>query len=317
MRTIDSIIIHCSATPCGQDFTAADIDRWHRQRSFNGIGYHFVIRLDGTIENGRAIEKPGAHCVGWNNRSIGICYIGGLDACGHPADTRTPKQKEAMKTLINRLQREYFGIRSILGHRDTSPDLNGDGRIEPNEFIKACPCFDVRTWLRSVSLATLCTGMFFLATSCGSHKSSIKSSDKTESRLSSQTMNTEQQEQRKEVLQKEDVDSSSFHHNSFEEDYIQQTTVIHRKKQYVSALNRKHDSLNTDTTQTINNRQTAEYMKDSETTQSQSKEDKRSRKGNPLLLLAGSGAATAVLILYSRNYRRKKANTGNGNRLQA
>lgn len=68
MRTIDSIIIHCSATPCGKDFTAADIDRWHRQRSFNGIGYHFVIRLDGTIESGRPIGKPGAHCVGWNNQ---------------------------------------------------------------------------------------------------------------------------------------------------------------------------------------------------------------------------------------------------------
>lgn len=77
MRTIDSIIIHCSATPCGKDFTAADIDRWHRQRSFNGIGYHFVIRLDGTIESGRPIGKPGAHCVGWKilHTNNTICYI--------------------------------------------------------------------------------------------------------------------------------------------------------------------------------------------------------------------------------------------------
>lgn len=316
MRTIDSIIIHCSATPCGKDFTAADIDRWHRQRSFNGIGYHFVIRLDGTIESGRPIGKPGAHCVGWNNRSIGICYIGGLDCCGHPADTRTPKQKEAMKTLVNRLQHEYLGIRTILGHRDTSPDLNGDGHIEPNEFIKACPCFDVRSWLRSVSLATLCTGMFFLATSCGSHKSSVRSSERTESRLSLQTKNTEQQEQKKEESRKEDSDSSSFRHNNFEEDYIQQTTVIRRKKQYISSLSRKHDSLNADT-ETIDSRQTAEYTADSEAIQSQSKADKRSRKGNTLLLLAGSGAASAVLILYYRNYRKKKANTENGDMLQA
>ena len=63
MRTIDSIIIHCSATSCGKDFTAIDIDRWHRQRGFDGIGYHYVIRLNGTIENGRPIVKPGAHCI--------------------------------------------------------------------------------------------------------------------------------------------------------------------------------------------------------------------------------------------------------------
>ena len=141
MRTIDSIIIHCSATPCGQDFTAADIDRWHRQRSFNGIGYHFVIRLDGTIENGRAIEKPGAHCIGWNNRSIGICYIGGLDADGTPKDTRTEEQKASLFYLLQQL-REQFPDAMICGHRDFSPDLNGDGIIEPWEWMKACPCFD-------------------------------------------------------------------------------------------------------------------------------------------------------------------------------
>ena len=75
----DTIIIHCSATRAGQDFTATDIDRWHRQRGFRSIGYHFVIRLDGTIEPGRDVALDGAHCTGWNHRSIGICYIGGLD----------------------------------------------------------------------------------------------------------------------------------------------------------------------------------------------------------------------------------------------
>ena len=71
----DTIIIHCSATRAGQDFTATDIDRWHRQRGFRSIGYHFVIRLDGTIEPGRDVALDGAHCTGWNHRSIGICYI--------------------------------------------------------------------------------------------------------------------------------------------------------------------------------------------------------------------------------------------------
>ena len=77
MRKIDSIIVHCSATKAGQDFTAADIDRWHRERGFNGIGYHYVIRLDGRLEKGREIDLAGAHCKGWNERSVGICYIGG------------------------------------------------------------------------------------------------------------------------------------------------------------------------------------------------------------------------------------------------
>lgn len=146
MRKIDSIIIHCSATKAGQDFTAADIDRWHRERGFNGIGYHYVIRLDGKLEKGRDVSLTGAHCKGWNERSIGICYIGGLDENGRPADTRTDAQKRVLYQMIMDLQREY-NILQVLGHRDTSPDLNGDGVIEPYEYVKACPCFDVREFL--------------------------------------------------------------------------------------------------------------------------------------------------------------------------
>lgn len=146
MRRIDTLIIHCSATKAGMDFGAADIDRWHRERGMNGIGYHYVVRLDGQVEKGREIALPGAHCIGWNSRSIGICYIGGLDAEGHPADTRTEKQKKALKELIEQLKEEY-AIDLVIGHRDTSPDLNGNGVIEPNEFVKVCPCFDVRAWL--------------------------------------------------------------------------------------------------------------------------------------------------------------------------
>ena len=139
MRKIDSIIVHCSATKAGQDFTAADIDRWHRERGFNGIGYHYVIRLDGRLEKGREIDLAGAHCKGWNERSVGICYIGGLDENGHPADTRTNAQKRVLYQVIMDLQRQYT-ILQVLGHRDTSPDLNGDGVIEPYEYVKACPC---------------------------------------------------------------------------------------------------------------------------------------------------------------------------------
>ena len=144
MRKIDSIIVHCSATKAGQDFTAADIDRWHRERGFNGIGYHYVIRLDGRLEKGREIDLAGAHCKGWNERSVGICYIGGLDENGHPADTRTEAQKNSLRDLVAKLCKEY-DIIELLGHRDTSPDLDDSGEVEPGEYIKSCPCFDVRS----------------------------------------------------------------------------------------------------------------------------------------------------------------------------
>lgn len=151
MNKIDSIIIHCSATRAGQDLRAKDIDRMHRQRGFSQIGYNFVIDLDGTVENGRPLSIDGAHCntkgfsgMSYNKHSIGICYIGGLDVNGRQADTRTEAQKKALRDLVAKLCKEY-DIIELLGHRDTSPDLNGNGEVEPAEYIKACPCFDVRS----------------------------------------------------------------------------------------------------------------------------------------------------------------------------
>lgn len=148
MNKIDSIIIHCSATRAGQDIGKAEINRMHVQRGYQCIGYNYVIRLDGTIEQGRSLTIDGAHCnskgfsgVSYNKHSIGICYIGGLDANGKPADTRTPAQKEALRKLIADIV-EVEPIKEILGHRDTSPDLDGDGIVEPHEWIKMCPCFD-------------------------------------------------------------------------------------------------------------------------------------------------------------------------------
>lgn len=144
MRKIDTIIIHGSATTEGRDFRASDIDRWHREQGFKMIGYHYVIDLDGDVEEGRPLSMTGAHCKGWNDRSIGICYIGGLAKDGTPKDTRTITQKIAMAELVAKLLDEFPTITQLIGHRDTSPDLNGDGTISPNEWIKACPCFDVR-----------------------------------------------------------------------------------------------------------------------------------------------------------------------------
>lgn len=143
MKKIDAIVIHCTATREGQDVRASDIDKWHKERGWKMIGYNYVIDLDGTVETGRPLTMNGAHCVGYNNHSIGIVYVGGLDANGKPKDTRTPAQKRALNDLIYKLVDKY-PITDILGHRDSSPDLNGDGIISPNEWIKACPCFDVR-----------------------------------------------------------------------------------------------------------------------------------------------------------------------------
>lgn len=127
MRKIDLIIVHCSATPAGRDVTAADIDRWHRQRGFRSIGYHYIVRLDGRIEQGRAESEIGAHCNGHNATSIGVCYVGGCDAQIRPADTRTSSQRVALRQLLTGLRARYPGAR-ICGHRDFA--------------AKACPSFD-------------------------------------------------------------------------------------------------------------------------------------------------------------------------------
>ena len=133
MRKITEIILHCAATPEGKDFTVADIDRWHRARKFNGIGYHYVIYRDGTVHAGRPVERSGAHCTGHNAQSVGVCYIGGCATDGKtPKDTRTPAQRAALTSLVKKLLKQYPGA-TVHGH---------------NEFVaKACPSFNVKEWL--------------------------------------------------------------------------------------------------------------------------------------------------------------------------
>lgn len=129
MRRIDEIIVHCTATRAGSVVTAADVDAWHKERGFDGIGYHYLVGPDGKVEEGRSIERAGAHCRGRNARSIGVCYVGGLDASGMPKDTRTEKQKEALRGLIMKLRARYGNI-AVRGHCDYA--------------AKACPCFDAQ-----------------------------------------------------------------------------------------------------------------------------------------------------------------------------
>ena len=129
MRQITLIILHCSAVKPDQTSSVAQIDTWHRQRGFHlGIGYHYVVRRDGQIEPGRPEYMVGAHCLNHNAHSIGVCYEGGLDIRGQPADTRTAEQKASLRRLLEDLHRRYPRA-VIVGHHDLNPH-------------KACPCIE-------------------------------------------------------------------------------------------------------------------------------------------------------------------------------
>ena len=136
MRKINLIIVHCTATQEGKDYTVSTIDQWHRQRGFDCIGYHYVVYRDGTVHTGRSIYKVGAHCKGHNTNSIGVCYVGGIDRNGNPKDTRTPEQRDALVNLLMRLKREY-PTAVIRGHRDFA--------------AKACPSFDATAEYKAIS----------------------------------------------------------------------------------------------------------------------------------------------------------------------
>lgn len=128
-KPITEIIIHCTATPAGQNLTVADIGRYHRHRGFETIGYHYLIHLDGTVERGRPTEYIGAHCLGHNAFSIGVAYVGGMDDRGYPCDTRTAAQRESLRGLVAELLKAYPRA-TVHGHCEFA--------------AKACPCFDVK-----------------------------------------------------------------------------------------------------------------------------------------------------------------------------
>jgi len=151
MRDIKYLVVHCSATKEGKDLDVEDIDRMHKRRGWSGVGYNYVIKLDGEIQKGRDLEKIPAHVKGFNRNSIGICYIGGLDENGKPSDTRTDKQKEALLFKLLTLKR-LFPYAKIVGHRDLSPDRDGDGVVERHEWLKACPCFDAAEEYKDILL---------------------------------------------------------------------------------------------------------------------------------------------------------------------
>ena len=136
MRNINKIIVHCSATPEGRHTTVEEIDKWHKARGWKGIGYHYVIYLDGSVHVGRSESAVGAHCTGQNTNSIGVCYIGGVAKDGKtPKDTRTTAQKQALAKLLTELKAKYPNA-AIHGHREFA--------------AKACPSFDAKYEYRNI-----------------------------------------------------------------------------------------------------------------------------------------------------------------------
>ena len=134
------IVIHCAATKPSMDIGKKEINLWHRQRGFFNIpsglsiGYHFVIRRDGTVEQGRPIDQPGAHAKGHNSHSIGICLVGGISAEGKPEANYTPVQWGSLIELVIKLAKTYhISLDHIIGHNEVA--------------AKDCPCFSVREWI--------------------------------------------------------------------------------------------------------------------------------------------------------------------------
>lgn len=142
MRKIDTIVIHCTATPEGKEFSLAQITAMHRARGFKTCGYHILVHLDGSVSIGRPDEMVGAHVAGFNATTLAASYVGGLSKSGQAKDTRTPAQKKTLIEVVKAWNAKHPEIYRVLGHRDLSPDLNKDGRITPDEWMKQCPCFD-------------------------------------------------------------------------------------------------------------------------------------------------------------------------------
>lgn len=137
----DFIAVHCAATRPSQDIGAAEIDRWHRQRGFKCIGYHYVIRRDGTVEEGRPVEQIGAHVENWNSVSVGVCLVGGVSEkdVNVVENNFTAKQFVTLEKLLTDLKAKYPKA-VIQGHRDFP------------HVAKACPSYDVKAWLKTTSI---------------------------------------------------------------------------------------------------------------------------------------------------------------------
>jgi len=166
MREIKYIVVHCSATPPSLDIGADEIRKWHtEERGWKDIGYHFVIRRDGSVEKGREIGRSGAHVRGYNANSIGVCYVGGVSESGKAEDNRTADQSRVLFATVSSLKKRWPKA-EVLGHRDF-PDVR-----------KACPCFDVKQWYKD---------------SCNTEKKAQEANEKQEDQVKKEPEKTDPQ----------------------------------------------------------------------------------------------------------------------------
>lgn len=145
-RSTEYVVWHCSATPPSMDIGAAQIQVMHKAKGYDDIGYGLVIPRSGRLELGEDLKKRAAHVKGLNSVSVGICMVGGVDEDGNAENNFTDEQWKAAKHVY-----EFFTLlfpdAKHVGHRDLSPDLDADGRVQRHEFLKDCPCYSVAQWI--------------------------------------------------------------------------------------------------------------------------------------------------------------------------
>ena len=141
MRNIKYIAVHCTASH--QSMTIEGLKQEFRRKGWVNPGYHYVVSPDGKISQLLDEEKVSNGVRGYNSETINVAYIGGIDTTGKPIDNRTDAQKASLRSLLKMLHKKY-PTAVIQGHRDFSPDLNKDGKITSNEWMKACPCFNAK-----------------------------------------------------------------------------------------------------------------------------------------------------------------------------
>ncbi len=147
MRKIKYIAVHCSASP--QTVKIAEIKNVFKSRGWSKPGYHYIIEVNGNIVKLLDESDVSNGVKGFNSETINVCYVGGINASGKAVDNRTEKQKDSLLSLLKNIKKRYPAA-EIRGHRDFSPDLNCNGKIEPSEYIKMCPCFDAKIEYKNI-----------------------------------------------------------------------------------------------------------------------------------------------------------------------
>lgn len=135
----EAIFVHCSATKPSQDIGVETIRMWHKQQGWLDVGYHFIIKRDGTVEEGRPVDVIGSHVKDWNYKSVGVCLVGGINDKGNFEANFTPAQMFSLDVMLKTLKGKYPQA-EIKAHHDVAP--------------KACPSFDLQRWLKTGEMVT-------------------------------------------------------------------------------------------------------------------------------------------------------------------